>query len=129
MNMELTETIIEENNKGYIRTKPEILMNLPPSKTMQTTGAIFDGKYLAFDKEHGLVYRKEQFDNDYGLPAEYIIRDKRYYGWEIREILEKVGFEIVDLRYVQAGHFDIPLKPTDPKAKEICIVCKKPGQR
>lgn len=125
MNMELTEKLIKEKNRGYIRSNPNVLLKLPPSKTMQQSGAIFDGKYLALDVESRLVYRKEQFDNDNGLPAEYIIRDKRYYGNEIKKLLIRNGFSIVELRYVQAGHFDVPLKPNDSKAKEICIVCKK----
>ena len=40
-------------------------------------------------------------------------------------MLEKTGFEVIDLRYVQAGHFDVALEAKDPKAKEICVVCKK----
>ena len=125
MNMELTESIIQDKFKGIIRSNPNILMELPPSDTMQKSGAIFDRKYLALDTERKLVYRKEQFDNDNGLPAEYIIRDKRYSGDEICEMLKKVGFEVLELRYVQAGHFDVPLNPTDPRAKEICVVCRK----
>lgn len=125
MNMELTESRISDKNKGIIRSNPRFLQELLPSNTMQETGDIFDPKYLALDTERKLIYRKEQFDNDNGLPAEYIIRDKRYYGDEIKKMLEKTGFEVVELRYVQAGHFDVPLKARNPKAKEICVVCKK----
>jgi hypothetical protein len=125
MNMELTYSLIKEKYKGRIRSNPNILLELPPSDTMQKSGAIFNSDYLAFDTERRLIYRKEQFDNDNGLPAEYIIRDKRYYGDEIKKMLEKTGFEVVELRYVQAGHFDVPLKARNPKAKEICVVCKK----
>ena len=92
---------------------------------MQKSGAIFDADYLALDTERSLIYRKEQFDNDNGLPAEYIIRDKRYTVREISNLVEKVGFSILDARYVQAGHFDIRLEAKDIKAKEICVVCRK----
>ena len=125
MNMELTESLIKDKNKGVIRRKPNILGDLPPSSTMQKSGAIFDADYLALDTERSLIYRKEQFDNDNGLPAEYIIRDKRYTVREISNLVEKVGFSILDARYVQAGHFDIRLEAKDIKAKEICIVCRK----
>ena len=125
MNMELTEHLIKDKNKGVIRKNPNLLVDLPPSNIMQKSGAIFDANYLALDTERGLIYRKEQFDNDNGLPAEYIIRDKRYTVKEISAMLEKVGFTILDTRCVQAGHFDISLDAKDKKAKEICVVCKK----
>ena len=125
MNMELTSTIIEEKNKKYIRFNSTILSQLPPSRTMQQSGDIFNSKYLAYDVESKLVYRKEQFDNDNNLPAEYIIRDKRFYAQEIKDLLEKEGFVVEELRFVQAGHFDKPLDSIDKKAKEICIVCRK----
>ena len=60
------------------------------------------------------------------LPAKCILRDKRYTGEEIREIVGKAGFTVKDFRYVQAGHFDSPLESLDIKAKEICVVCIKP---
>ena len=125
MNMELTESLISDERKGNIQSDPMILQELPPANTMQSTGQIFDGRFLAMDIKKGLIYHKEQFFGDRSLPAEYIIRDKRYRRIEIKEMLEKVGFEIVDSRYVQAGHFDRPLKALDIRAKEICIVSKK----
>ena len=125
MNMELTESLVKEKYRGIIRSNPNILLELPPSNTMQKSGHIFDAEYLALDTERKLIYRKEQFDNDNGLPAEYIIRDKGYTLVEISEIIEKAGFTILDRRYVQAGHFDISLEATDIKAKEICVVCIK----
>ena len=92
---------------------------------MQSTGQIFDPEYLAMDTERGLIYRKEKFENDDSLPAEYIIRDKRYRRQEITEMLEGIGFEIIEARYVQRGHFDVSLSPMDERAKEICVVCRK----
>ena len=50
MNMELTEALIKDKYKGRIRSNSSILLDLPPSNTMQKSGAIFDPKYLALDK-------------------------------------------------------------------------------
>lgn len=100
-------------------------MKLPPSGTMQKSGNIFDPKYIAIDTRTGLVYRKEQFENDSRLSAEYVIRDKRYRMKEITALLKENKFEVLDERYVRAGHFDEPLQPLDSHAKEICIVARK----
>lgn len=125
MNMELTEVIVEDYNKGDLHREPDILRKLPPSRIMQYSGDIFKSKFLAIDTVTGLVYRKEQFSDDDGLAAEYVIRDKRYTMKEITDILKKSGFEILESRYVRAGHFDEKLESTDSHAKEICIVAKK----
>lgn len=111
--------------EGNMSRRPDILENLPSADIMQSTGQIFDPEYLAMDTERNLIYRKEKFENDNGLPAEYIIRDKRYRKQEIIAMLEGIGFEIMDARYVQRGHFDIPLDALDERAKEICVVCRK----
>ena len=125
MNMELTESMCKKELKGSIYKQPEILERLMPSNTMQKSGMIFDPDYYAVDTDKRLVFRKEQFYNDENLPAEYIIRDKRYTKNEICEMLTRFDFKIVESRYVQAGKFDVSLKATDRKAKEICIVCQK----
>ena len=44
---------------------------------------------------------------------------------EITDILKKMGFEILESRYVRAGHFDEKLESTDGHAKEICILARK----
>ena len=125
MNMELTESLCKNELKGKISQNPEILERLLPSNTMQKSGMIFNPDYYAIDTERNLVYRKEQFSDDQSLPAEYIIRDKRYTMKEISDLLEESKFEIVESNYVQAGKFDVPLEAKNEKAKEICIVCRK----
>ena len=125
MNMELTRHIIPDERKVDLKEHPEILLKLPPSQIMQKTGDIFNPEYLAIDTRTDLVYRKEQFNNDSSLSAEYVIRDKRYAMDEIVKILRKENFEIVDKRYVCAGHFDKKLDALDLHAKEICIVARK----
>lgn len=125
MNMELTENIVLSDRKANLQEKPDILLKLPPSGTMQKSGNIFDPKYIAIDTRTGLVYRKEQFENDSSLSAEYVIRDKRYRMKEITALLKENKFEVLDERYVRAGHFDEPLQSLDSHAKEICIVARK----
>lgn len=125
MNMELTESLIPEERKKILALHPEILQNLLPSNTMQSTGQIFSPDYLAMDIKNDLIYRKEQFFGDQELPAEYIICDRRYRRSDLIDLLESERFEIMDIRCVQAGHFDNPLDQLDQKAKEICVVCKK----
>lgn len=73
----------------------------------------------------GIVYRKEQFENEDALSAEYVIRDKRYRRSEICGLLREAGFKILESRYVQAGRWEIPLDACDIKAKEILIIGKK----
>ena len=125
MNMELIESIVLPKNKGNLYADSDILRKLPPSRTMQSSGDIFNPKYLAVDTVSNLVYRKEQFSDDDGLSAEYVIRDKRYTKGEIISIVEGCGFEVVESRFVRAGHFDECLKNSDTHAKEILIVAKK----
>ena len=125
MNMELTDMLVLDVNKGNLQNNSDIIRKLPPSRIMQSSGDIFNPKFLAIDTATGLVYRKEQFSDDDGLSAEYVIRDKRYYMHEILNILKSKGFEIEEARYVRAGHFDEPLKNTDEHAKEICVVARK----
>lgn len=125
MNMELTKHIVPDERKADLKEHPEILLKLSPSQIMQKTGDIFNPEYLAIDTRTDLVYRKEQFNNDSSLSAEYVIRDKRYTMDEIEKILLKEKFEIVDKRYVCAGQFDKKLQALDMHAKEICIVARK----
>lgn len=125
MNMELTESIALPEQKADLKESPDILMKLPPSRIMQESGDIFNPKFFAIDKKNRLVYRKEQFGNDSSLSAEYVIRDKRYTMDEIESLIISSGFEILDKRYVSAGHFDVKLHALDEHAKEICVVARK----
>lgn len=124
MNMELTEFLAEQQVED-IRKEKHRLFNLPPSQTMQSTGNIFNPDYYLIDKMTGLVFRKEQFNNDGRLSAEYIIRDKRYTMAEITSLSEDCGFIIEKASYVQAGRWNTPLGNIDPGAKEILLVLRK----
>ena len=126
MNMALTVRNAKPENVGDINLHPEILYNLPSDNIMQSTGDIFDPKLYAVDTVRNLVYRKEQFMDAEYLPAEYVIRDKRYTMDEIRGLVESVGFRVELARFVQAGRWDKSLDELDPNAKEILIVASKP---
>lgn len=127
MNYELTESIVPQKQKDDLLNHPEILMKLAPSTDMMATGNIFNPEHLAIDTKTKIVYRKEQFPSMKSgyLPAEYIIRDKRYTMNEISELVEKEGFKIIDSRYVQAGKFEKSLNALDKSAKEILLFCQK----
>lgn len=118
MNMEFTDSIAKY--KQSISANPEALLKLPPSRTMEKTGDIFNPDYFIINTDDGLVYRKEQFTGGDEIFAEYVVADKRYYMEEIKEIFLTEGFKILDARFVSAGHFDTPLPPT--KAKEILLL-------
>ena len=127
MNFELTDKIVPESQKGDLSQNPSILMHLEPSTEMMSTGNIFKPQYLAIDTNTHLVFRKEQFTsykNTY-LPAEYVIRDKRYTKDEIERILTNEGFKIIQTSFVNAGHFSKNYLSTSPEAKEILIIAKK----
>lgn len=120
MNMELTESIAI--HKDSISNNPHSLLSLPPSSIMASSGNVFRPDYFLINTDDGLVYRKEQFADDDDVYAEYVVADKRYTMDEICSLFQQEGFIITTSRYVQAGHWSVPLMPTDPKAKEILLV-------
>lgn len=123
MNMELTEHIAI--HKTSLIENPAGLLHLPPSNTMESTGNIFKPEYFLINTDDGLVYRKEQFNNNGMLSAEYLVADKRYTRQEISTKVRNHGLNIKEVRYVQAGHWDKPLDATDSKAKEILLIVEK----
>lgn len=123
MNLDYLTSRIKEISEFSVKGNMQFLYALKPSKIMQKTGEIFDDKYLLLDKESGVVYRKEQFEEDEYLPAEYLIRDKRYRKEEIEELAEECGFCVVESRYVRAGDFSRGQKSED--CKEILLILRK----
>lgn len=124
MNLELTRHIAQ-NIVPEVRNNPQALVKLSPSKIMQTSGNVFDPSHFLLESKTGVVYRKEQFENDGDLSAEYVIRDKRYTKKEICMLLRRVGFDILETRYVRAGRWDTPLDAKHQNAKEILVFAKK----
>lgn len=124
MNRELTEHIAIHKVPVAAEHLDE-LARLKPSKIMQNSGNIFSPDYYLLETSTGVVYRKEQFENEDELSAEYVIRDKRYDCDEICNLLESEGFGILDKRYVQAGKWENALGAKEKSAKEILIFAEK----
>lgn len=124
MNLELTNHIAK-HTVDNVRKNPKALVKLPPSKIMQKSGDIFAPDYFLLELETGIVYRKEQFENEGDLSAEYVIRDKRFTRQEITGMLEEAGFSILEIRCVRAGRWENDLDSKDPNAKEILIIARK----
>jgi len=123
MNYELTKakvkhtfTLSNEHNK---------LLELSASETMEKTGDIFNPDYYMIDTDTDIVYRREQFSKGGQLPQELIVRDVRYTKDQIENMCESVGLKVLLSSYVQSGKWETNLSPTDPKAKEVLLVCQK----
>lgn len=112
-------------HRGNVRKNPRMLLNLPASNSMQKTGNMFDPNYLLLDEEEHLVYHKEQFERDGSLSSEYIVADYRFTARELTDILQSFRLEVVESRFVSAGHFETPLAESDDKAKECLFVVRK----
>lgn len=125
MNKDLTLNLLPQTQYFDLQESPEKPIYLKPGKIMQESGNIFDPAYLLYDEHMDIFYHKEQFDNDCGLRAEYVIRDRRYTAEELEQALQTIGFSVQYVAYVQAGHFDLPLDKLDQKAKEILVVARK----
>jgi len=124
LNMELTEAVAL--HRFSLKQEPNRLLDLLPSPTMQETGDIFNPEFFMIESDENVVYRKEQFRRDGKLDAELVVRDRRYTREEIKSLFQVAGLNIQRIRCVQSGKWDIPLQSTDPKAKEILLVCEKP---
>jgi SAM-dependent methyltransferase len=104
------------------------LERLPPSTTMAETGTVFDpALILCYD---GVFYRKEQFPGDErSLPAELVVRDRRFTSDQARELFAGAGLLVENIRPVQSGHWGRTpiLETTDPRAKELLVFARVPG--
>jgi 2-polyprenyl-3-methyl-5-hydroxy-6-metoxy-1,4-benzoquinol methylase len=100
---------------------------LQPSSTMETTGSVFDPNLLLIFG--GVYYRKEQFRRaTWQLPAELVVRDRRFSPAEIGALVERAGLEVRMTRPVQAGAWnrEPPLADDDVRAKELLVVARAP---
>lgn len=123
MNYELT--LDRAKHIFRLHDEPNRLLDLSASATMEESGNIFNPDYYMIDSDTHVVYRREQFIQGTDLPQELIVRDRRYTLSQIIQMCQNVGLEVLTSSYVQSGKWDIPLSPTDSKAKEILLVCKK----
>ena len=125
MNMELTER--RATNWFAIDSNPDKLLTLPPSTRMESSGEVFNPDYYLIDRNTRIVYRKEQFSQGDSVPAELLVRDRRYTKLEIERLCCQAGLDVLWSRFVRAGHWDEPLEANDDRAKEILILCRKPA--
>lgn len=123
LNMELTDE--KATQRFSLEKEPNRLLDLSPSPTMQTTGDIFKPDFYMIETDDNVVYRKEQFSEDGKLAAELVVRDRRYTQEEIGGLFHARKLHTKYIRCVQSGRWEKPLEPTDPKAKEILLVCRK----
>lgn len=123
MNYELT--LNQAKHIFKLKDEPNKLLELAASSTMEESGNIFNPEYYMIDSDTNIVYRREQFIQGADLPQEFIVRDRRYSMAQIQAMCENVGLEVVKSNYVQAGKWNTSLDATNPKAKEILLVCRK----
>ena len=124
--MNMSHIQLRAVHRGDVERNPELLFKLEASSNMQERGDMFDMRYQLLDEGKHLVYHKEQFEQDGLLSAEYVVADYRFTQHELSELLMQQGFQIIESRFVRAGHFDEPLAEDDDRAKEIlCVIEKK----
>jgi 2-polyprenyl-3-methyl-5-hydroxy-6-metoxy-1,4-benzoquinol methylase len=122
MSMDFTEK--HAKHRFALSSEAEQLLNLEPSKTMESTGDVFDPRFYMIDRETKIVYRKEQFEGGVHLPEELIVRDRRYTSPEMSAMCNEVGLEVVWSRHVRAGNWRESLEVG--LGKEILVLCRKP---
>src|ERR1039458_458101 len=125
MNFELTEH--QARHFFCLAEEPNRLADLQPSHTMETTGNVFNPEFYMIDRQTGVVYRKEQFTEGDQLPAQLVVRDRRYRRGQIEEACRNCGLEVIWSRLVQKGHVEDARDRHDSRAKEILVLCRKPG--
>lgn len=124
MNYELTRS--QAKYCFEFAKEPNRIFSLMPSRTMERTGNIFNPEYYMIDTAEHIVYRKEQFSLSEGnLPAELLVRDRRFSKDEIVRLCSEAGFSIVKSKFVNAASWEESYEENSPKAKEILLICTK----
>lgn len=126
MNMASTRAMAKPGHIVDLRRNPDALLALSPSSTMETTGNIFDPEHYLIDSRASVVYRKEQFSFGNRLPAELLVRDRRYLRSEIRGMCEQAGIDVVSAECVQAGRWNAPVADEENRrAKEVLLLGRR----
>ncbi len=123
MNFEMTIHIAKK--KFIFEKHPNELLKLEASRTMETTGNIFNPDFYLVDEKTHIVYRKERFEEGRELPIELIVRDRRYTLEEIKNICIQNNLKLDFARFVNSSNWESGLEPTDIRAKEILFKCTK----
>ena len=122
MNFELTEYIATQ--RFSVANEPDRLLNLRPGNQMETSGNIFDPDYFMIDPDDQVVYRKEQFTKGLALPAEMLVRDRRFRARELEDICTACGLDVVWSKFVKLGDWETSIDAVDARAKEILVLCR-----
>ncbi len=122
MNLELTRSLAWR--LADVEESPDALLELPPSRTMQRSGNVYDPRFFVLDPG-GVVYRKEQFDDDGEPPGEYIVRDRRFTRDDVARMCERAGLRLLWVRPVALGRWDAALPATDARAKELLFLAER----
>lgn len=122
--MSMSLTRIRAKHKASLQDDPNFLFSLPLSNNMETSGEVFDPEYFLLDETDGIVYRREQFIKGNQIPAEIVVRDRRYTLEEISHMVEEVGLEVIEARPVRAGKFNEAA--AENIAKEIFVIARRP---
>ena len=124
MNYELTYN--QSKHRFDFSKEPNKVFTLKPSNIMESTGNVFNPEYYLVDTVEHTTYRKEQFSLSKGnLPAELLVRDRRFTREEIDAYCREIGFSDVKSKFVNASSWEGQYASDDPKAKEILVVCTK----
>ena len=122
MNLALTKR--NAKHVFSLQRDPNRLLELPSSGTMETTGDVFNPEYYMLDEESSVVYRREQFTKGPDLPAEWVVRDRRFSVVDLKAMCSEAGLEVVWTRFVRAGRWHEALAEDDDRAKEILVLCR-----
>jgi 2-polyprenyl-3-methyl-5-hydroxy-6-metoxy-1,4-benzoquinol methylase/GNAT superfamily N-acetyltransferase len=107
-----------------LNKEPNRLLQLPASSTMESSGNVFNPEYYMIDEMTEIVYRKEQFTRGTDLPAQLLVRDRRYRRRDIEAMCMLAGLNVLWSRYVRAGQWDVEVNAEDDNAKEILLLCQ-----
>jgi 2-polyprenyl-3-methyl-5-hydroxy-6-metoxy-1,4-benzoquinol methylase len=124
MNLELTLSIASRRLEDPARLG-DALQDLPPSRIMQRSGNVYDPRHFLLDPATGVVYRKEQFDDDGKPPGEYVVRDQRYTRAMVSEMCARAGLRLLWARPVALGRWTEELPGTALAAKEILFLAER----
>lgn len=127
--MNKTATLAMATNRFSLKKNPNKLLDLPSCQNMEQSGEVFDPDHFMVDTDSHVVYRREQFKRGHSLPAELVVRDRRFGKREIQNYLFSVGVSIDFARCVRSGNWLEDLEEEQSQAKEILVLCTKPTKR
>lgn len=127
--MNYESTLHFAKNTFVLEEEPDMLLRIKPNNIMETTGNIFDPDYYLVDTKEKVIYRREQFSSGRSLPAEFIVRDRRFTSEEIIGLCQSVGFIVEDYHFMNAANWNERLDALNKRSKEILVKCRKPKEQ